>query len=514
MATSIASALEWWARTKGDRDALVFTDESLSYRELRNWSGRVARQLAGSGVAPGDRVAVLGGNTAEWAAAAFGVIKAGAVLIPLNPRLVAAELHTLMESSGASMMIAEAAFTDRLAEVADLGSKFDVLDLGSLREHQAGSSATDTDDNFRIERDPDDTLAVMFTSGSTGLSKGVILTNRTLLNISFEATLTEDGLRPGGRTLLLLPFCFTPGLVWGLYMHAVLGSTLVVEADLDPSRAVRRLAEHRIQAIFGVPLIYEVMAKAPEFADADLSSLITATVGGAAVPLPLLKKWADKGVTLRQIYGMVEGGGTVTATLTHEAAEHPDSCGIGSVFTEIKVVRDDGSECDPGETGQILLRGPSVTPGYWGDPETTANAIQDGWLRSGDLGKRDADGRLTFVDRLKDLIISGGINISPVELEAVIGRVPGVDEVAVIAAPDERFGETPAAIVYSTGELDPAGLMSTVVAECDKQVAGYKVPRYVVVRAQPLPRLPNGKISKREIRTEYADLTSRYPKVR
>lgn len=505
MATSIASALEWWAATKGDRDALVFADESLSYRDLRNWSSRIARHLAGNGVAPGDRVAVLGGNTAEWAAAAFGVIKAGAVLIPLNPRLVAAELHTLLESSGSSVMIADPAFTDRLSKVADLGSKFDVIDLGALREHQAGP-----DETFRVEREPDDTLAVMFTSGSTGLSKGVILTNRTLLNISFEATLTEEGLRPGGRTLLLLPFCFTPGLVWGLYMHAVLGSTLVVEAELDPSRAVRRLAEHRIQAIFGVPLIYEVMAKAPEFADADLSSLITATVGGAAVPLPLLKKWADKGVTLRQIYGMVEGGGTVTATLTHEAAEHPDSCGIGSVFTEIKVVRADGAECDPGETGQILLRGPSVTPGYWGDPETTARAIQDGWLRSGDLGRRDADGRLTFVDRLKDLIISGGINISPVELEAVIARVPGVEEVAVIAAPDEKFGETPAAIVYSSGGLDAAA----VLAECDEQVAGYKVPRYVVVRQEPLPRLPNGKISKREIRAEYADLTRHYPTAR
>lgn len=512
MATSIASALEWWARTKGDRDALVFAEETLSYRELRNWSGRVARHLAEHGVSPGDRVAVLGGNTAEWAAAAFGVIKAGAVLIPLNPRLVAAELHTLMESSGSSVIIADAAFTDRLAEVAELGSKFDVLDLGALREHQAGP-ADSPDETFRIERDPDDTLAVIFTSGSTGLSKGVILTNRTLLNISFEATLTEEGLRPGGRTLLLLPFCFTPGLVWGLYMHAVLGSTLVVEADLDPSRAVRRLAEHKIQAIFGVPLIYEVMAKAPEFADADLSSLITATVGGAAVPVPLLKTWADKGVTLRQIYGMVEGGGTVTATLTHEAAEHPDSCGIGSVFTEIKVVREDGTEADPGETGQILLRGPSVTPGYWGDPETTAAAIgEDGWLRSGDLGKRDAEGRLTFVDRLKDLIISGGINISPVELEAVIARVPGVEEVAVVAAVDEKFGETPAAIVYSTE--DPAGLTSAVVTECDKQMAAYKVPRYVVVRDEPLPRLPNGKISKREIRSEYADLTSRYPKVR
>jgi fatty-acyl-CoA synthase len=505
MSTSIASALDWWARTKGAEEALVFVGDTVSYRDLRDWSSRIARGLADAGVAPGDRVGLLGGNTAEWAAAAFGVIKAGAVLIPLNPRLVAAEVKTLLDQAGASVVISDAQFAPVFKEVAELGLEVTVRDLGEVGALREGGA-----DDFRIEREPDEVLSVMFTSGSTGLSKGVILTNRTLINISFEACLTEEGLRPGGNTLLLLPFCFTPGLVWGLFMHAVLGNTLVVEADLNPSRAVKALESHKIGAIFGVPLIYEVMAKAPEFADADLSNLRTATVGGAAVPVPLLEKWADKGVTLRQIYGMVEGGGTVTATLRHEAAEHPDSCGVGSVFTEIKVVREDGTETDTDETGEILIKGPSVTPGYWGDEETTSRAIRDGWLHSGDLGKRDAEGRLTFVDRLKDLIISGGINISPVELEAVIGRIPGVEEVAVIAAKDERFGETPAAIVYA-----PDGISAEeVVKVCDKQVANYKVPRYVVVREEPLPRLPNGKISKREVRAEYADVTDRYSKVR
>lgn len=505
MAGSIASALEFWSRSKGDADALVFADERLSFRALRNWSGHLARALVAQGVAPGDRVGLLGGNTPEWAATAFGVLKAGAVLIPVNPRLAPTEMHTLLESSGATLVIADATFRDRLAEVAECGSKFELLDLAAVRKHRMSG-----DEPFRVEPDPDDPLAVMFTSGSTGLSKGVILTNRTLLSISFEASLTEEGLRPGGRTLMLLPFCFTPGLVWGLYMHAVLGSTLVVEAELDPSRAVRCLEQHRITALFGVPLIYDVMARASGFADADLSHLITAQVGGAAVPVPLLRTWAAKGVPLRQIYGMVEAGGTATATLRHEAAEHPGSCGIGSVFTEFQVVREDGTECDPGETGQILLKGPSLTPGYWEDPETTAAAIQGGWLRSGDLGKCDAEGRLIFVDRLKDLVITGGINVSPVELEAVIAAVPGVEEVAVIAAPDEKFGETPAAIVYATGTLDPA----TVVAHCNKHMADYKVPRYVVIRDSPLPRMANGKISKPQIRAEYEDLTSRFPKVR
>lgn len=505
MATSIASALDWWARTKCDRDALVFGDDTVSYRTYRDWTGRVARRLAGSGVAPGDRVAVLGGNSPDWVAAAVGVIKAGAVLVPLNPRLTASELHQLLSESGASVVITGAAHQAALAEVAALGGTFSVLGMDAVTGLRAGGPEL-----FRIDRAPRDPVALLFTSGSTGLSKGVICTNRTLLDIVFENLLREEGLGPGSSTLLLLPLCFTPGLVYGVVMTGVLGGTLVVEAGLDPSRAVQLLDRRKIQVIFGVPLIYEVMAKAPEFAGADLSRLSCAIVGGAAVPVPLLEAWAAKGVQLRQIYGMTEAGGVATATLPEEAAEHPDSCGIGSVFTDLKVIRPDGTECAAGEPGEILVRGPGVTPGYWQDPETTARAFADGWLRSGDLGSRDDQGRITFLDRLKDLIITGGINVSPAEIEAVISRIPGVEEVAVIAAADERFGETPAAIVSVTGDVDEAA----IVAACSAQLADYKVPRYVVIRHEPLPRLPSGKLAKPAIRRQYADVPERYARVR
>jgi fatty-acyl-CoA synthase len=207
---------------------------------------------------------------------------------------------------------------------------------------------------------------------------------------------------------------------------------------------------------------------------------------------------------------MTEAGGVATATWPSEAETHPDSCGSGSAFTELKVVRSDGTECDPGEQGEVLLKGPGVSPGYWQDPETTARAFQDGWLHSGDLGVRDAEGRLTFVDRMKDLIISGGINISPVEIEAVISRIPGVREVSVIAAKDDRFGETPAAIVAADDGVTEAA----IVEACGAQMADYKVPRYVVLRRGELPRLPSGKISKRAVRDEYADVAERYAKVR
>jgi fatty-acyl-CoA synthase len=505
MATSVGSALNWWARTKGDHPALVFDTDTIDYRTLRDWSSAVARTLRGRGVGEGDRVALLDGNTPEWAAAALGVMKAGAVLVPLNPRLVAAELHKFLQDSGAGWVVVQDAFSAALDGARELGSDVRTLpmsEVAALRD--AGT------DDLRVDRAPHEPVALLFTSGSTGLSKGVICTNRTLLDIVFEASLCEEGLRPGGSSLLLLPLCFTPGLVWGLVMQVVLGGTLVVEAKLDAARAVRQLDRHKIETIFGVPLIYEAMSRTPDFAEADLSHLRTAIVGGAAVPVSLLDAWGEKGVTLRQIYGMTEAGGVATATWPSEAVEHRSSCGSGSAFTELKVVRSDGTECEPGEEGEILLRGPGVSPGYWEDPESTARAFRDGWLYSGDLGVQDEEGRLTFVDRMKDLIISGGINVSPVEIEAVIAAVPGVREVAVIAAKDDRFGETPAAIAVADEGTTPADIVSA----CAKEMADYKVPRYVVVRGEDLPRLPSGKISKRAVRDEYADVAARYPKVR
>lgn len=503
MSTSIASALQWWALRKGEEKALVVEDDALTYRELQDWSGRVARRLVDSGVSPGDRVGLLSANSPEWVAAAWGVIKSGAVLVPLNPRLVAAELHKLLTDAGCGVVVTAPALLAGPEGVVERGHQLDVIGLDELAELREGGR-----EDFRVDIPPEDPAALLYTSGSTGLSKGVICTNRTLLDIVFENSLTEPGMRPGARTLLLLPLAFTPGLVYGLVMTGVLGGTLVVEKELNPSRAVRLIEEHRITVMFGVPLIYQALTSAPEFAGADLASLETAVVGGAAVPLPLLRTYREKGVTLRQIYGMTEVGGIATATWAEEAEEHAGSCGRGSIFTDVTVIGQDGSVCAPGEPGEIVMRGPGVTPGYWNDDENTARALRDGWLHSGDLGTRDAEGRLTFVDRLKDLIITGGINVSPFELESVISAVPGVREVAVIAAKDERFGETPAAIV--SGDVDAAA----IVAACNEQVADYKVPRYVVVRDEPLPRLPSGKIAKPAIRTEYADLAVTHEKVR
>ncbi|TYQ07577.1 UNVERIFIED_ORG: fatty-acyl-CoA synthase [Gordonia westfalica J30] len=506
MTTTIGKALDWWARTKGDTTAVVFSGSEISYRELRDWSSRIARLLVeGKGVAPGARVGLLGPNSLEWPVAALGALKSGGVLVPLNSRYRPAELRKIADDAGIGVVIVAPGFEQLAEDTAAIGEPFSVITYAELEALRAGGA-----DDFRVDLEPEEPTTVLFTSGSTGLSKGVILTNRTLMSIVFENTLTEEGFRPGTTTLLVLPLAFTPGLVYGLLITTVLGGTLVVEPELNPSNAVKLLEKHSVEAIFGVPLIFEAISRAPEFAEADLSSLKTAIVGGAAVPVPLLKRWADKGVLLRQIYGMTEAGGVATATIREEAFEFPDRCGTGSIFTEVKVFNDTGEEAAPGEAGELVVRGPGVTPGYWNDPETSAQALRGGWLHSGDLGEADEDGRVKFVDRLKDLIISGGINISPVELEIAIGAIEGVQEVAVIAANDDRFGETPAAIVTAAADVDE----KTIVEHCQKVLADFKVPRYVVIRQDPLPRLPSGKIAKTVIRDEYKDVDTRFDRVR
>ncbi|MCX2930019.1 AMP-binding protein [Mycobacterium sp. CVI_P3] len=507
MAATVASALRWWARTKGDQCALIVGEDEISYRQLHEWTSRLARKLTDEGVKPGDRVGLLAPNTPQWPVAALAVMKSGATLVPLNSRLKPAEIRKIADDAEINAVIAASTHAAGADEARGAGRDFTLWTFDIVDDQQFGEP-----DDFVIQPQPDDPIAVIFTSGSTGLSKGVILTSRTLMGMVLENTLAEEGFRPGTVTLLVLPLAFTPGLVYGLLITSVLGGTLVVEPELNPARAVTLIEKYSVRALFGVPLVFEALSRAAEFAEADLSSLQTAIVGGAAVPVDLLRRWAEKGVLLRQIYGMTEAGGVATATLKDDALEHPDSCGSGSIFTEVDVMLDDGSMAGPGEPGELVVRGPGVTPGYWNDPQTTAAAIRDGWLHSGDVGVRDEQGRITFLDRIKELIISGGINISPVELESAIRTLDGVEEVAVIAAPDPRFGETPAAIVTV---VDGAALdESAVVAHCEAVLSDYKVPRYIVLRTDRLPRLPSGKLDKSAIRDEYRDIPGRFNRVR
>ncbi|NGP05121.1 long-chain fatty acid--CoA ligase [Rhodococcus sp. 14C212] len=505
MSESLESALSWWAKVKSDTPAIVYEDSSLSFGELDSWTSRVARAVADRGIEPGDRIGVFGPNSLEWAAAALAVLKAGGILVPMNARLTSAEIGKIAEDAGFSLVVADSGVEQVAAEASNLGASFGVMTFAEVEAVKEGEA-----DHYRVERDPEDPLSIIFTSGSTGRPKGVVLTTRMLMSIAFQNTLTEEGLRPGSVGIMALPLAFTPGLVYGLFMNIVLGSTLLLERSLDASRIIPLIEKHKVTVLFGVPILFETMSRSPLFEEADLTSIRTAWTGGAAVAPAMLKKWSDKGVLVRQIYGATEGGGVSTSTLVSEALNFPDRCGNGSIFTEVRVFGADGTEAAPGQVGELAIRGPIVTPGYWNNEAATSDAFRDGWFFTGDLGVADDAGRVKFVERAKDLIISGGINISPAEIEVVISEIEGVEEVAVIAAPDEKFGETPAAIVKVKREVSEA----TIVKHCEQVLSGYKVPRYVVIRSSPLPRLVSGKLSKADIRDEYKDVADRYDKVR
>ena len=509
MAAQVTDPISWWAKEIPDEAAVVVGDAAVSYAELDAWLNRVAARYAAAGIEVGDRVGVIGPNSVEWCVAALGAVRAGAILVPLNMRLVAGELAELVEGSTPKLVVADAGpLTDTMKDVAGRSHPFECFDLSFVDGlRPADGEAVPP---FRRDVDPDQPAVIVYTSGTTARPKGVIFSHTTTMNFIAEWALVEPDFTRGMRLLMVLPIHGAPGTLWGLIHTLVHGGTFFLEPGFDPAAAVRRLAEHRITVFLGVPLLYEAMAATPEFEQADLGSLGTTHVGGARVPVPLLKTWQEKGVLLRQIYGLTEGGGSITVNPRRFALVKPEMCGRGGPFTRFKTVRPDGTTCDPGEEGEILIQGPAVTPGYWNNPEATKAAFVDGWLRTGDLGVIDGDGLLRMVDRLKDLIISGGINIAPAEIETTIAALDEVEEVAVIPVPDERFGETPAAVVKLRRPLP----VERLVAHCNEHLASFKVPRYVVELETPLPRLASGKIAKRILRELLPDIPARYPKVR
>jgi fatty-acyl-CoA synthase len=486
----IVDGPRWWAHAAADRTAVLFEGDALSYGELDAWSDRVAALLVTRGVEPGDRVGLLAGNALEYGVLTVAVLKAGGVLVPMSTRLTIGELVTLTQSSEPRLVFVDDELAANAEEASERGTGYGLGRFSEVTALRDGAP-----EPFEIVRvDPAEPACLIYTSGTTGTPKGVIFSNRSVLSFIAEWGLSEPGFNHDMRLLWLLPLGGAPGTIWGLIHTFVRGSTMFLQRAFHPKE----------------PILCEQMAAQPEFADADLSAWEMAHVGGARVSDQLLRTYAEKGVLLRQIYGMTEAGGSASANSRADAIDHPERCGRGNVFTRIRVVREDGSDCDPGETGEILISGPSITPGYWRNPEATAETIVDGWLHSGDLGELDETGNLKMVDRLKDLIISGGLNISPTEIENVIDELDAVVEVAVIAADDAKFGETPAAIVRLGAEIEA----EAIVAHCNERLADFKVPRYVIVTEEPLPRMASGKLAKRIIRDEHRDIANVHTKVR
>ena len=332
----------------------------------------------------------------------------------------------------------------------------------------------------------------------------MLFTHRSTFNLIADFAFAEPALRPGARMIYVLSMSGAPGLLWHILHPLTRGLSIFYERGFEPARTLRRLEEEKIQVMAGVPVLFEQMAKQPAFAAADLSSLELVTIAGARAPVPVIRAWLDKGVLLRQAYGMTELGGISSLNPPEQAVDRPESIGRGTVFTRHRVVRPDGTDCEAEEPGEIIVAGPGVTPGYWRNEAAYAEAMRDGWFHSGDVGVKDADGYIRMVDRLKDIIITGGYNVAPGEIEAVISELPQVIEVCVVSAADAKFGEAPAAVIYAT----EAVTAEEITAHCRERLAGYKVPRHVIVEAEPLERMASGKIARRKIRDAHPELAA------
>jgi fatty-acyl-CoA synthase len=495
MVQTIGSAVRWWAATMPDAMALSIGGQSISYRMLNEQLEGIAARLLSEGVEPGDRVALCAGNSIAYWASVLAVIRIGAIAAPLHARCTATELAERVADYAPRLVVAD-------EEQAGHFNGVPVIAVDALA--QARESRP-----LPYEGGPDSPVMIVMTSGSTARPKGVMLSHRSMTSFAMAWALEESGFSRGARIIGAGLHSTAAGSVKVLH-YLVAGAAFFFEAEFVPERFLDLMVRERITTFTGVPIFFERLAALPGFAEADLSSLETATVGGAPVGRAVFEQWAARGVIIRQGYGQTECGGIVSLMPRHLAREFPSKCGRGGLFCEILVLDSGGRPCEPGEPGEIHVRAPSTMVGYWNDPAATEAVLRDGWVRTGDVGVQDEQGHLTFVSRLKDIIISGGLNISCAEVEQAIAEFPNIVEVSVFGVADDKFGETPMAIVHSGREV----AVDALIEHCNRVLADYKVPRYVVVEPEPLPRLPIGKIAKTALREKYEKAAATLPRVR
>ena len=481
-----------------DRPAVRLDDTVLSYRALEESSAQVAGILWDRGTRPGDRVAVMLPNIPEFAMIYYGVLRAGAVVVPMNPLLKAREVAHYLRDSGARVLFASVVCADEaLAGASATGTDHLIVDGAFEKILAAADPLTSL-----VERASADTAVILYTSGTTGLPKGAELTHHNL-ETNVEVT-AMDLIQAGSEDVIFggLPLFHSFGQTCGLNTAVRVGACLTLVSRFTPEKALEVLARDGVTVFEGVPTMYVALLGAPDRSTYNVSALRVCVSGGAALPVEVLRGFeAQFGCMILEGYGLSET--SPVASFNHPDRERkPGSIGTPIRGVEMRVVDENGHDVETGEVGEIAIRGDNVMKGYWGQPAATADAIPDGWFRSGDLGRIDHDGYFAIVDRKKDLIIRGGYNVYPREIEEVLYEHPAVVEAAVVGVPDESLGEEiGAAVVLRPG----ANVTEDEIREFVKgQVAAYKYPRKVWL-VEALPKGPTGKVLKREIRPPARD---------
>jgi long-chain acyl-CoA synthetase len=490
---NLANNLVRSANRYPDRPAVRLDATVLTYAALDDASARAAGLLRRHGVQAGDRVAVMLPNLPEFAVVYYAVLRAGAVVVPMNPLLKEREVAYYLDDAGARLIVA---WTGCAAEAAAGASRAGVPGLvvgdGFADLLAATPAATDV-----VDRAATDTAVILYTSGTTGQPKGAELTHANLA--SNVDIVTGDLIRVGPDDVILggLPLFHSFGQTCGLNAAVRVGACLTLVARFVPAKVLEVLDRDRVTVFEGVPTMYIALLREPSRERFDVSSLRVCVSGGAALPVEVLRGFEEAfGCLILEGYGLSET--SPVATFNHpDRVRKPGSIGTPIRGVEVRVVDERGVDVPPGEVGEVAIRGHNLMKGYWRRPEATAEAIPDGWFRTGDLARIDDDGCYFIVDRRKDLIIRGGYNVYPREIEEVLYEHPAVAEAAVIGIPDAALGEeVGAAVVLKPGATTSAAELRDYVKS---QVAAYKYPRRVWLTAV-LPKGPTGKVLKREIR--------------
>jgi long-chain acyl-CoA synthetase len=491
---SLTSLLEQAAAEHAGRPAVRMDELALSYTELQDAASRVASVLRSRGVEPGDRVGIMLPNVPAFPIAFYGTLAAGGVVVPMNPLLKSREVAYYLGDSGAKVLFAWQPMAGEAAKgAAEAGAR--VIEVADPVLALAGADPGPFAAGAAARADSDDAV-ILYTSGTTGTPKGAELTHANLVR---NAELTAATLLKSATDDVVmgcLPLFHVFGLTCGLNATVRAGATLTLLPRFDPGKALRIIERDRVTIFEGVPTMYSAMLH-HDGERADVSSLRLCVSGGAAMPVEVLRGFEEAfGCTILEGYGLSET--SPVASFNHpDKVRKPGSIGTPVEGVQMRLVDADDAEVPAGEVGEIVIRGHNVMKGYWGKPDATAEAMRGGWFHTGDLARVDSDGYFFIVDRKKDLIIRGGYNVYPREIEEVLYEHPDVAEAAVIGIPHPELGEDiGAAVKLKPGATATAADLRSFVRD---RVAAYKYPRHVWI-ADDLPKGPTGKILRREVR--------------
>jgi acyl-CoA synthetase (AMP-forming)/AMP-acid ligase II len=501
MSINLASVLAQRAAISPELEAYVEPDANirLSYRQLNAQANRFASFFGRRGVSRGDRVAVLLPNSAAFIASFYGAAKLGAIVVPLNTRLAAAELAFILADSGSSVLLHSADFSETVAAIRSqqdhpLTVEHWLCADDTLLALVSEESAAEPEKQAAGDHD----LFIMYTSGTTGLPKGVVHTHSSI-NWSASSWVTTMDVRYRDRLWLPLPMFHVAALTT-VVTCALRGMSIVSQPNFDPMAAWPMIRDERVNLGGAVPAILNFMRQVPDFQTFESPHFRAFITGAAPMPKALIELYAEKDIQVIQGYALTESGGGGTFLLADDSMRKAGSAGKPAMYAEIAVRNNQGTLSAKGE-GEVVMRAPFLMKEYWNRPEDTRSAFDNGWFLTGDIADIDDEGFVFIKDRIKDMIISGGENIYPAEIENVIISHEGVAEVAVIGLPDEKWGEVACAIVVST---DASLSEEDIIGICEERLSRYKLPRKVVF-TDVIPRNPAGKILKRVLRDQYND---------